>query len=53
MSESFLGLAVASTLYFVFGSRLEERRLAAEFGPAYTAYRQRVPWLLPGLKPRD
>lgn len=53
MSEAFLGMAVASTLYFVFGSRLEERRLAAEFGPAYTAYRQRVPWLLPGLKPRD
>ncbi len=53
MSEAFLGLVVASTLYFIFGSRLEEQRLSAEFGLAYTAYRQRVPWLLPGLKPRD
>ncbi|HSR14907.1 MAG TPA: isoprenylcysteine carboxylmethyltransferase family protein [Gemmatimonadales bacterium] len=32
--------------------RLEERELAARFGAAYTAYRARVPALIPRLPPR-
>lgn len=52
MTDTFLGFAVGATLYFIIGSRLEERRLAAEFGDAYHQYRQRVPWLLPWPRPR-
>jgi protein-S-isoprenylcysteine O-methyltransferase Ste14 len=47
MTTSLLALYLALTVYIVVGSRLEERRLLAEFGPAYDAYRRRVPALLP------
>ncbi len=53
MTDTLLGVAVGVTLYLLVGSRLEERRLAAEFGAAYTAYRRRVPWLLPWPRPRS
>ncbi|NPV66858.1 MAG: isoprenylcysteine carboxylmethyltransferase family protein [Anaerolineae bacterium] len=53
MTDTLLGVAVGATLYLLLGSRLEERRLAAEFGEAYTAYRRRVPWLLPWPRPRN
>lgn len=36
-----------ATLYFIFGSRLEERKLLQYYGQAYAAYRRRVPGLLP------
>lgn len=39
--------AVAITLYFLFGSRLEERKLLQYYGAAYARYRERVPGLLP------
>jgi protein-S-isoprenylcysteine O-methyltransferase Ste14 len=39
--------AVAITLYFVVGSRLEENKLIAMHGDAYRRYRERVPGLLP------
>jgi len=35
------------TLYFYLGSIHEERRLLAEFGPAYADYQQQVPRLIP------
>lgn len=35
------------TLYLVFGSRMEERKLIAYHGEVYRRYRQRVPGLLP------
>ena len=35
------------TIYFYFGSIYEERRLLNQFGPAYQAYRQQVPRLVP------
>lgn len=35
------------TMYLWAGSRVEERRLADFFGPAYAEYRARVPGLLP------
>jgi protein-S-isoprenylcysteine O-methyltransferase Ste14 len=44
-----LGLAVNLTLslYLLIGARLEERRLLAELGPVYGAYRQRVSMFFP------
>lgn len=47
MTLQTLLLNLLATAYFWAGSRVEERRLAAEFGEAYTAYKQRVPGLLP------
>lgn len=47
MNPPMLVSAMAVSLYFLLGSRLEERKLAAHFGDAYRAYRQRVPGLLP------
>ena len=39
--------AVAITAYLVIGSRLEERKLIATYGPVYVTYRRRVPGLVP------
>ncbi len=52
MTDVYLGFVVGATIYFVVGSRLEERRLARDFGDVYNAYRRRVPWLLPWPRPR-
>ncbi|MBO9202751.1 MULTISPECIES: methyltransferase family protein [Niastella] len=40
---------VIITLYTVWGARLEEKKLVAQFGEKYTAYKKRVPMLLPRL----
>jgi protein-S-isoprenylcysteine O-methyltransferase Ste14 len=40
------------TLYLAVASFFEEKRLIRELGPDYTAYRRRVPRLLPALKRR-
>lgn len=50
MTTGILGLNLALTAYIALGYRLEERRLVAEFGPAYIAYQARVPALLPRWK---
>lgn len=47
MTGAYLGFCIGATLYFLAGSYFEERRMLREFGQAYEAYRQRVPWLLP------
>ncbi len=47
MNAPLLVSALAITLYFVLGSRLEERKLEAHFGAAYREYRRRVPGLIP------
>jgi len=47
MTTSLLALYLALTVYVIIGSRLEERRLLAEFGPAYAEYRADVPALIP------
>lgn len=45
-----LALKIAFTLYFIIGGMVEEKKLVAEFGDAYRAYRLRTPMLIPGLK---
>jgi methanethiol S-methyltransferase len=45
-----LALKIAFTLYFIIGAMVEEKKLVAEFGDAYRAYRLRTPMLIPGLK---
>jgi len=47
MNAPLLVSAAAITLYFLIGSRLEERKLEAHFGAAYQSYREKVPGLLP------
>lgn len=47
MNGPLLVSASAITLYFVFGSRLEEKKLIAVHGDAYRRYMARVPGLLP------
>jgi protein-S-isoprenylcysteine O-methyltransferase Ste14 len=47
MNLAFLVTAIAITLYFWLGSRLEERKLMAYHGAIYRRYRERVPGLLP------
>lgn len=47
MRPGYFGFCLGATLYFVFGSLLEERRLTAGFGQPYLDYRRRVGWLVP------
>ncbi|MBA3032539.1 MAG: hypothetical protein KKF85_04220 [Gammaproteobacteria bacterium] len=47
MNAPFLVSAVAISLYFVIGSRLEERKLEAHFGAVYRDYKEKVPGLIP------
>ncbi len=47
MDPAFLTSAIAISLYFVMGSRLEERKLMIYHGAAYREYRARVPGLIP------
>ena len=47
MNPALLLSAVLITLYFVIGSRLEERKLMAYHGEVYRIYRTKVPALIP------
>jgi protein-S-isoprenylcysteine O-methyltransferase Ste14 len=47
MNGPLLVSAVAITVYFIVGSRLEENKLIAMHGDAYRRYRARVPGLVP------
>lgn len=48
MTSQWLILTLMSTLYFMIGGALEEKRLVTEFGAAYQSYQKRVPFLIPG-----
>jgi protein-S-isoprenylcysteine O-methyltransferase Ste14 len=50
MTDSALLFNLASTIYFVVGSRIEEGRMLEAYGEIYDNYRQRVPWLIPFLR---
>ncbi len=47
MTLKWLILTMFSTVYFVVGARIEERRLVAEFSDSYRRYQERVPMFLP------
>ena len=47
MNAEMLITAIMMTLYFVIGSRLEERKLLRYHGEIYQRYRRRVPGLVP------
>ena len=47
MTTSGLIFNITATLYFVFGSIIEEGRMVDGYSQEYLSYRARVPWLLP------
>jgi protein-S-isoprenylcysteine O-methyltransferase Ste14 len=47
MSMPFLVSAVAISIYFLVGSKLEEQKLVAIYGEKYRRYMQKVPGLVP------
>ena len=47
LDAAHLVTALAANLYLIVGSRLEENKLALEFGAAYREYQQLVPGLIP------
>lgn len=51
MTMSRLAFAGAFTVYVMIGIRIEERDLVVALGDDYRRYQERVPRLLPGLKP--
>jgi protein-S-isoprenylcysteine O-methyltransferase Ste14 len=53
MTLKWLLLAVLSAIYFVVGAHIEEKRLMAVFGAAYTNYRKQVPMFIPRLFGKD
>lgn len=54
LADSQFGLATAlwGSIYFLIGSRVEERRLLAVYGAAYERYRRTTPAFLPRLQRR-
>ncbi len=47
MNAALLVSALAVTLYLIVGSRLEERKLLAQYGQPYRDYMNKVPGLIP------
>jgi len=45
-----LALAVSLTAYCLLAPRLKERRFSARYGERFTKYRERVPYMVPGLR---
>ncbi len=50
MTGRWLALTLLSTVYFVIGAWLEEKRLLKEFGDEYRRYRTNVPMFIPSLR---
>jgi protein-S-isoprenylcysteine O-methyltransferase Ste14 len=49
MSLNQLTVSVVLSAYLFLGALFEERRLVAEFGKPYEAYRARTPMIIPGV----
>lgn len=52
MTAGHLLFAIGTTGYILIALRLEERDLQADLGERYRVYRNSVPMLIPGLRPR-
>ncbi len=50
MSGNLLALNLGFSAYLFIGAWFEERKLRAEFGPAYSEYARRTPMIIPFLK---
>jgi protein-S-isoprenylcysteine O-methyltransferase Ste14 len=53
MTAGHLLFAAATTGYILIALQLEERDLMTELGAPYAAYREAVPMVIPGLRPRS
>ncbi|MDQ7027235.1 MAG: NnrU family protein [Anaerolineae bacterium] len=47
MTNASLVFNIAATLYFVFGSLIEERSMVNAYGDIYKQYQQNVSWMIP------
>lgn len=50
MSQTGLVFTITATLYFIFGSLLEERTMLKVFGAPYAQYQRQVAWMIPFLR---
>ena len=50
LTNAGLVFNILATLYFVFGSIIEEKRMISYYGEPYTKYQQNVPWLIPFVR---
>lgn len=50
MTSQWLMLTIMSTVYFMVGGLLEEKRLTEEFGEEYRHYQQCVPFFIPAFR---
>ncbi|MFQ3565500.1 MAG: DUF1295 domain-containing protein [Aggregatilineales bacterium] len=51
MTDVMLSFVLGCSLYFIIGSRYEEKRLLATYGEHYSTYLKRVGWIGPALRP--
>ncbi len=50
MTAQWMLLTICSSIYFIIGARIEEKRFLNDFGDEYRLYKQAVPFLLPKFK---
>jgi methanethiol S-methyltransferase len=50
MTVQWALLTICSTIYFIVGARIEEKRFIKDFGDEYRKYKQTVPFMLPKFR---
>ena len=50
MTVQWMLLTICSSIYFIIGAHIEEKRFLDDFGEEYRNYKQTVPFLFPNLK---
>lgn len=50
MTAQWMILTICSSIYFIIGARIEEKRYLRDFGDEYRLYQQNVPFIIPNLK---
>lgn len=53
MTAQWLLLTILSSVYFLIGALIEEKRLLLQFGEQYRSYCRRVPFIIPSYKRRQ